>query len=180
MSMSMSMSMNSEDWLHEEIYVGVLDTLPRKTILWNFAKYGLEPFLNSYGYVLNGNASQVSSDIAALLYYNRESTLLGPYVYGVNVQNDYSVEHRQHYNHIVDSKAWAKFWEDWSVWDDVSLDSPYGFYRRLDIEEYAWSQINLDISLQTEIVEAHLEGYGYDEIYRDRDRDRDKDEHDEY
>jgi hypothetical protein len=155
--------MNSEDWLNEKVYVGVLDTLKRRAVIWRFTKYGLEPFIKSYGYVLDGNTSKLSSGIASLLFHNRGCTLVCPYSYGANGQNDYSIEHKQHYNHVIDYKTWDMFWEQWSMWEDVSLYSPHGFYRRIDIQEYVWSEINLAMSSQTSVVQGHIDGYNCEE-----------------
>jgi hypothetical protein len=161
--------MNPEDWLNQAIYVGTLDMLRRRTMIWRFTKYGLEPFLKANGYALHGNTSTLSSGIASLLFHNRDHTLICPYAYGVNEHNDYSSEHKQHYNHVIDYKAWEKFWEEWGMWEDVSLDFPYGFYRRIDIQEYIWSEVNLAMSSQTRIVEEHIDGYTYEEGYGHRD-----------
>jgi hypothetical protein len=87
----------------------------------------------------------------------------------LTAQNEYSDEHRQHYNHVIDYATWQKFWSDWSHWDDVSPESPHGFYRRLDIEEYCWSQLNLALSAQTQVVEDCIDGYAADEVRDERD-----------
>ena len=159
--------MNSESWLNEEVYVGTLDTLPRRTVIWTFTKYGIEPFIKSHGYVFHGNTSNLSCGIATLLYRNRGHTLLCPY--GTDRENDYSIEHKQHYNHVLDYKAWENFWAHWSMWEDVSLDSQYGFYRRIDIQEYIWSQLNLDLSAQTQIVEDYIDGHAHEDSRDDVD-----------
>jgi len=161
--------MHSEDWLNEEIWYGTLNTLPRRRAIWRFAKYGLEPFLKAHGYTLNINTRELSSGIATLLYHNRGQGLIGPYEHDLTAQNEYSDEHRQHYNHVIDYATWQKFWSDWSHWDDVSPESPHGFYRRLDIEEYCWSQLNLALSAQTQVVEDCIDGYAADEVRDERD-----------
>ena len=75
-----------------------------------------------------------------------------------NRQDDYSVEHKQHYNHVIDPAQWGTLWDAWSYWEDISLEWGCGFYRRLDIQEYCWSQIDLASSKQTHIVEEFMEG----------------------
>jgi len=76
----------------------------------------------------------------------------------MNRQDDYSIEHKQHYNHVIDPMRWSAFWDTWALWEDISTEYGRGFYRRLDIQEYCWSQIDLASSPQTRIVEAHIEG----------------------
>jgi len=161
------MHMESENWLNEEVYVGALETCRRRAVIWRFAKYGIIPFLKSHGYTLDGDMPKLSCDVASLLFHNRGCRLVCPYEYGVNAQNDYSIEHKQHYNHVIDYTAWEKFWEEWSMWEDVSLDSSHGFYRRIDIQDYIWSEIQLATSPQTRIVEEHIEGYRNEDGYRD-------------
>jgi len=109
-----------------------------------------------HGYSLQLNVNEMSTGIASLLFYNRGHTLVTPCV--LNTRNDYSVEHKQHYNHIIDSSRWRTLWDAWSFWEDVSPDYGHGFYRRLDIEEYCWSQIDLNTSKHTRIVEEFIEG----------------------
>jgi hypothetical protein len=165
--------MNSEQWLNEEVYVGTLQRARRRLVIWRFAKYGIEPFIRSYGYALYPNTAKLSCDIATLLFHARGHTMICPHSYAVNAQNDYSIEHKQHYNHVIDYATWQGFWEEWNMWYDVSLDSPHGFYRRIDIQDYVWSQINLEASVHTQKVEEHMDGsvsgYGHEDGYRDDD-----------
>ena len=165
--------MKSEEWLNEEVYVGTLETVRRRKAIWRFTKYGIEPFIRSHGYALHPNTAKLSCGIATLLFHARGHTMICPYSYtsAVHAQNDYSSEHKQHYNHIIDYAEWQRFWEKWAMWYDVSLDSPHGFYRRIDIQDYIWSQINLEESVHTQSVEEHMEGspftYGHEDGYRD-------------
>ena len=153
--------MNSEDWLNEMIWCGFSDYMTRRAIVWRFTKYGLIPFLKSHGYSLEVDAKEMSSGIATILFHNWGHTLLTPIA--VSREDDYSVEHKQHYNHVIDPARWEEFWKAWWFWEDVSPASDRGFYRRLDIQEYCWSQLDLNNSAQTRIVEANIEGV--DESY---------------
>ena len=143
--------MNSEQWLNETLWCG---DVSRSAMIWRFTAYGLLPFLASRGYTLRLSAKETSCAIATLLYYNRGHTLVTPLVY--ERDDDYSIEHKQHYNHMIDPEAWSILWNQWLNWDDVSSD--YGFYRRLDIQEFCWSQIDLNRSPHTPVVEAFMEG----------------------
>ena len=82
-------------------------------------------------------------------------------------RNDYSIEHKQHYNHVLCPKRWADFWREWSFWQDVD-EVGLGVYRRLDIQEYCWELMDLDASSQTRIVNEYMEGLDDGPIsYRD-------------
>jgi hypothetical protein len=110
------------------------------------------PFLRSYGYGIQVTDKELSTGIATLLYHNREHTLLTPLWFERN--DDYGVEHKQHYTHVIDEKAWSSLWARWG-WED--LDSDMGMYRKLDIQEYCWSQVDLDRSPHIRTVEGDEE-----------------------
>ena len=150
--------MKSEDWLNQMIWCGFSDYVPRRVIISQFTKYGLIPFLTSHGYSLQIDTKEFSCKIASLLFHNRGHMLITPIKAILNGQDDYSVEHKQHYNHVLDPAQWSTLWEAWSFWEDVSLESGCGFYRRIDVQEYCWSQIDLASSKQTRVVEEYIEG----------------------
>jgi len=148
--------MNSEDWLNEGLWCGFSDYITRRAIIWRFTNYGLIPFLKSHGYVVQIDEKQMSTGIASLLFHTWGHGLVTPIA--IDREDDYSVEHRQHYNHVLDPATWETFWSGWDWWEDVSLDSGRGFYRRLDIQEYCWSQLDLSSSPQTRVVEDFIAG----------------------
>ena len=140
--------MKAEDWLNEALWCGET----RRRVIWQFAQ-ALVRFIEARGYAFQKSPKEMSSGIATLLYHNRGHTLVTPVE--LPIQDDYSNEHRQYYNHVIDPRQWEAFWGRWAWWEDVSSD--FGFYRKLDIEEYCWSQINLDLSPQTRVVEDFME-----------------------
>ena len=144
--------MDSTEWLNEKNCYNI----SRRITIWKFTVKGLIPFLKSHGYVFNVHPKHISTGIATLLFHNKGHTLLVPM--HIQRNDDYSIEHKQHYNHVIDESEWNILWNDWSFWDDVSLDYPHGTYRRMDIQEYCWSQIDLDSSEQTRIVEEFIDG----------------------
>jgi hypothetical protein len=148
--------MNPEVWLNEKLWCGFSEYRTRRAIIWRFTVEGLLPFLASNGYTVEVTPREFSSGIATLLFHTRAHTLLTPFP--MNRQDDYSIEHKQHYNHVIDPMRWSAFWDTWALWEDISTEYGRGFYRRLDIQEYCWSQIDLASSPQTRIVEAHIEG----------------------
>jgi hypothetical protein len=140
-------------WLNEQVATTGEQTISRRKAVHTLAR-GLHEFMKGSGYRLLLGVNDLSSGIATVMYHNRAHRLTGPYVF--ERQYGYSDEHIQHYNHIVDRRAWEAFWDAWGFWDDVSLDSPLGYFRRLDIQEYVWTQIDLEASPQGRIVEAWL------------------------
>lgn len=157
--------MHSESWLNEMLWCGFSDHMKRRAVIWRFTKYGLFPFLKANGYPLRIDEKEMSTGIASLLFHNWTHTVLTPlYVHRVD---DYSIEHKQHYNHVIDPAAWSNFWKRWDWWEDISLDSGRGFYRRLDIQEYCWSQLELSASPHTRIVEEFIEGDEQQYVFRE-------------
>lgn len=148
--------MNSETWLTEEVECKGGYTMTRRKAIWLFTKNYLVSFLSSHGYTVYPTPKEFSCGIATLLFQHRKHTLIGPFQF--ERQNDYSIEHKEHFNHKIDYKAWETFWKDYGFWEDVDINSFYGFYRRLDIQEYCWSQLDLSCSRQTAIVEDHING----------------------
>lgn len=162
--------MDSTSWLNEQIWCGGEATISRRRMIWRFTTHGLIPFLTSSGYSIGITKQELSTGIASILFHNRTSTLLGT----VNFveRNDYSIEHKQHYNHILSPKRWGEFWREWSFWEDVD-DVGLGFYRRLDIQEYCWAVMDLDASPQTRIVHEFMEEADDGPMYY-------RDDHDEF
>lgn len=142
----------AEKWLMEDVISHGGHMIRRRKAIFMLAR-GLEQFMKGYGYRFLLGINELSSGIATVMYQNRRDRLVGSYVF--EKKYGYGDEHIQHYTHTVDREAWENFWKTWGFWDDVSSDSPLGYFRRLDIEEYTWSQIDLDSSPQTRIVEAH-------------------------
>lgn len=130
--------------------------MTRQKAIWIFTKNYLVPFLESHGYTLYPVLNDFSSGIATVLFENRNHTLNGPFKF--EPQLEYSIEHREHFHHRIDYTMWLSFWNDYGFWEDVSMDSFYGFYRRLDIHDYCWSQLDLSCSKQTAVVEEYMNG----------------------
>jgi hypothetical protein len=86
-------------------------------MIWHFTTRGLIPLLKSSGYTIGVTNQSLSSGIASILFHNRACTLLGTVNFAE--RNDYSIEHKQHYNHVLSPKRWADFWGEWSFWEDV-------------------------------------------------------------
>ena len=147
--------MDSTSWLMEEVWCGGGATMRRRRMIWQFTTRGLIPFLKSSGYTIGVTNTTLSTGIASILFHNRTSTLVGKVT--MPERNDYSIEHKHHYNHVLCPKRWGDFWKEWSFWEDVD-EIGLGFYRRLDIQEYCWAVMDLDASPQTRVIHEFMEG----------------------
>jgi hypothetical protein len=138
-------------WLNETVgwrneYV------PRRVAIHHFVKYGLIPFVNSKGYTFACSLSALQSRIATG-FYNNQGLSCSESDWRIAVaNNDYLEQDVDHYWHIMHSDVWARFWKTWGVWADVSEDSWRGSDRRIDIECFVWTQLNLERSVQTRVV----------------------------
>jgi hypothetical protein len=142
-------------WLNEYVSWGA-SYLPRSVAIHRFVTRGLVPFLESIGYRLYSTPRALQSRIATGLYNNQGLSCLESN-WSIAQENAFFLEHDQyHFWHVVDPDSWAAFWDEWGQWTDVSKDSWRGGDRRIDIEQYVWSQINLDESPQTRVVNEHL------------------------
>jgi len=142
--------LEAEKWLKERIPGRGLETICRRTMIFGLA-HDLTAMMKARGYVLLVNTQQLANGIATVLYHNRGHGLMGPCVF--EQQYEYGDEYIQHYS---DTVSWERFWETWGSWDDVSLTTLYGFYRRLDIQEYVVSQLNHALSPQSKSLEAEM------------------------
>jgi hypothetical protein len=143
--------MEWEEWLEEEI------TWPRHSeaglarwrVISTFVKDGLIPLFKSRGYVFYCDTKALCSRIATGLYNNQNLSSLDS-DWAFEYENiDYISEEKGHYYHIMNHGVWERFWQKWEFWEDVQEESFRGLDRRRDIEDYCWTQVNLDGSPQT-------------------------------
>jgi hypothetical protein len=139
-------------WLDEIVWNGV-EYIPRYTAIWRFVSKGLHPFLLKNGYVLQLDVKEFSSGIASLLYQNRGVSCLDAKCRRILPCTVEEQDHKEHYYHVLSDK-WDMLWSQWS-WSDLQGDR--GPDRQIDIQEYCWSQLDLDESPQTRVVEELLD-----------------------
>jgi hypothetical protein len=151
--------MSWNDWLNEFIEWDSLYHVPRRVAISRFVRNGLLPFIESKGYRVGCNANVLQSRIATGLYINQDECAMGSKWDFARINDDYLEHDIDHYWHVIDREAWDGFWEQWGTWTDVSLDSWRGPDRRMDIEHYMWTQINLQGSLQTQVVNERIGWY---------------------
>jgi hypothetical protein len=138
-----------DDWL--DSYVDWMDSeeIPRRVALSRFLQHGLIPWVHSRGYRIRAPLRLLGSRIATGLWVNRGlSCLESNWRFG-NENIDYIPEERWHFNDKFDSEGWEGFWEAWGNWGDFSLTTSRGDDRRIDLQEYIWTQIDLENSPQT-------------------------------
>ena len=137
--------MNS--WLNEIVCWDSTEYIPRSLAIKRLT-LGLSLFMNENGYIMYGTVDKLATNIGALMYNHRGKSCLESRILSSNDD-----DHKAHY-HYVFSDKWETFWMRWSQWRD--LTDWYGQDRQLDIQEYCWSQLNLDESSQTQVVEELL------------------------
>jgi len=144
-------------WLDEEIYTGFgCEKIPRKEIITIFVRRGLYPFIENHGWRWAISPNDLKNHIANGLYKNRgksssESNWLFP-----SVNTQYDDEYLARFNYTVGCEAWDEFWSEWGLWNDIDSFTDFGLHRRLDIQQYVWSQINIDASPESRIVDELL------------------------
>jgi len=145
--------MNRTKWLDEIVCWNGSEYIPRYTAVWRFVSKGLHPFLSKNGYTIYHDVKNLSTSLCTMLYVNRglscldRGTLLIP-----TLEEE---EHKWQYYHVLSQTKWDELWSKWSLWSDLTDDR--GGDRKIDIQEYCWSQLNLDESPQTRVVEEMMQ-----------------------
>jgi hypothetical protein len=140
------------NWLNTIVCWDDVEYISRHTAIKRFVYKGLYPFIESHGYVIRGDAKTLTSAITTLLYKNRGTSCLNAKVFASSKANEY--HDKSYFYHVISQAKWDSFWDAWSVWSD--LNDWRGEDRRIDIQEYCWSQIDLDESPQTRVVDELL------------------------
>jgi hypothetical protein len=145
--------MDWNEWLDERIDYGRGAPQPRWRVIRFFVRQGLIPFVATHGYDFAPTAAVLEYRVACGLWENASkshtesdwSSLGGGYI-------SEKEEDEWHYHHILSSTEWEVFWDRWAIWRDVSDISFRGHDRRLDIQAFVWTQLNLETSPQTQVV----------------------------
>ena len=114
------------NWLEESVVWDVYEDIPRRIAIHRLCKRGLIPFLES-----NWRFGYIESETN-------------------------TPEYKYRYQQIIDTEEWEKFWNIWGVWSDIDNYSLYGHHRQYDIQEYIWTQLSLELSPHTRIVDEFL------------------------
>jgi hypothetical protein len=141
--------MNSTTWLNQIVCCND-EYIPRRRAIWQFVSRNLVPLLFSHGYIVYSDKS-LACGIATLLYTNRNLSCLETYTQPRQVVENLD-EYLIHYYHVMNESAWNSMWSSCASWSDISEESYWGLDRRLDIQAYCWTQINLEESPQTQVV----------------------------
>lgn len=141
------------DWLTELTdWSGGVSQLRRHRAIKIFVKEGLIPLLQSNGYRLACTAQDLCSNIATGLYENQGKAYLESNWNIGHKNTDFLPEEKIHYYDVLNPDIWEDFWGYWGKWSDFDADSERGLDRRYDIQDYMWSQLNLEGSPQTKTI----------------------------
>lgn len=147
------------DWLHETVSWG-MKLMPRYKAIRHFVTNGLIPFIQSKGYTVACSPQALQSRIATGLYNNRSKSCVESDWRIARVNTEFLEYDEAHFWHVFDSAAWERFWGGtWGDWTDVHTDSWRGEDRRIDIAHYIWTQISLEGSPQTRVVNEMMGWY---------------------
>ena len=148
--------MNADTWLHEMVEWDSAEYIPRRIAIYRFVVYGLYPFLTANGYALLSNEKDFVTSIGTMLYLQRDASCLDSHPLLIQGARRDCIEDKQHFYHVLGWSKWQNFWNEWGIWQDVSLDYERGEDRRIDIQEFCWLHIDLDSSSQSLIVKEHM------------------------
>lgn len=149
-------------WLEEIVCWDMVDYVPRREAISCLVSSGLYPLITSHGYIIKGEPKMFASNLATMLYMNRGCSMLDTkFPLAKSMGDNYD---KEHFHHVLSYSVWEPFWANWSMWSD--LTDFRGQDRKIDIEEFCWSQLDLDRSPQTKIVNELLSDhddmhYGY-------------------
>jgi hypothetical protein len=62
-------------------------------------------------------------------------------------------EYKNYYRYTIDYEAWKAFWDTWGVWCDLDDEQ---HERRCELESYIWTQLSIERSKPTKIVNELL------------------------
>lgn len=147
------------DWLEEDVG----EDLTRAKAIHIFVKNGLYPFIEKKGYRWGCTMEQLKNAIANGLYNNIGRRALESDWRGVGLDLDEGFKRKDtdlwHFQHVIGSKCWESFWRIWStLWPDVDATTEYGVDRQIDIEEFSWTQIDVNQSKQSKVVDSIMYG----------------------
>jgi hypothetical protein len=142
-------------WLDEIVCWNGVESIPRYTAIWRFVSRGLHPFLIENGYRVLGDVKALTLGISHLLFVNRGRSCLDSQIPSISYEEE--ADNKAHYYHVLSETKWDIFWDAWTLWSD--LTSERGQDRQIDIQEFVWSQLNLDESPQTRVVDELLASF---------------------
>lgn len=141
-----------KSWLNEYVVWNNLEEIPRHKAIKSFCKE-LVTFIRSYGYSFQINLNTLTSHIANGLYNSRNFCNITHWAFG---EQDVDYQHKVYFAHIIDTDEWSNFWKKSAKWCDIHEDVPYGVERQYSIEHYVWTQLDLNSSIHTAVVNELL------------------------
>jgi hypothetical protein len=142
-----------DKWLNETIYAdsGIYKYGPRSRVFYEFVRDGLNPFVQSKGYVFNGDVKKITKAFLHFLF----AMYTGENIVFQNPYKDYEKEHFFEFQHRFDSSAIEEFWKDWCSIEDFQ-ESSYGYKVKHILDGFLWATIDLDKSPITEMIDRIL------------------------
>jgi hypothetical protein len=158
--------MSWKHWLNEPVFWAEVEEIPRYKAISRMCD-GLTILLKRHGYELGCFKQQFRSNIATGLFNNRGKSCIGSDWRIAPCNTSGLEDDRTHYYHTIGPSEWSAFWQTFGVWRDVDPSQFRGKDRQIDIQEYLWTQLNLEESFQTQVVNELL-GISEETSYEDR------------
>ncbi len=143
-------------WLATPIAGRLSNRQARSSVLREFVEQGIFPWIESHGYTIAANIKDITNWIANGLYDNAKASHLESTWNFPSTNTEYTEEEFSHYRYCIGPDEWSNFWSAWNHWEDVSESSFRGMDRRMDIEAFIWSQLDLNNSRQTGVLQEIL------------------------
>lgn len=142
-----------EQWLAENVWMGP-SYMRREDVLWLFVMDYLIPFVEGKGYTFAVTDRTFFNRLVWGLYSNRSTSYISSDWSFGHVNTDYLPEERWEFDYTMSPEEWKHFWSHCPIWSD--LEDETGKERQHMIEDYIWTQLNLDKSARTRVVYEHL------------------------
>jgi hypothetical protein len=121
---------------NEPIYAdgGVYNIQKRKYVYFDLCEKGLEPLLDSKGYVLECDKHHLTTRCLKLMWL----LSLGKYIRPLANRKEYHEEHENMFNFLLHEKIWEEFWNSWDGMQDFQSTHGQRFKDLLPLLLWTW------------------------------------------
>lgn len=143
-----------DSWVRKPIFAddGVYNIAPRHVVMSDFIKYGVFPFMRKKGYRMRLDPAKVTASFLRYLF----EVYLGSTIRMNDAYPNCLQDHRDEFDHRLDSLALEEFWEAWGSIEDFQ-EFHYAYNVRFSLTEFLWYWIDLYNSPITIKIETILD-----------------------
>lgn len=167
---------NFYTWLDQPVFLNEEDyrsTMTRKEALLIFYTEGLKPFIETHGYLFDGNIPMLSH-IASFLFQGFVRDFVAqPFS---RILDKVNIDYEYYETRGIPSEDWEAFWKTWGRMTDFYGDHQKNQYW---ISSFCYNRFNLDRSPATGIVDReydyeYSDDEGFDQMNENLVRVKDK------